>query len=190
MFFQSSIGINILDHYYLPLEKYHSTFHLYEDDDRHYMLTDILELHFIECPKFRQLPFDLHDPLHRWLRFLEQKATAEQLEELMMLDKVFKEAEDRLARLASDAETRRRYALREKALHDRASLLQDAHTAGFQEGIEQGIEQGIYQTARNMLKEGLETTFISRITGLDAAQLERVKETMLLEPKSNGTSVN
>ncbi|CAH8717251.1 Rpn family recombination-promoting nuclease/putative transposase [Paenibacillus thiaminolyticus] len=195
---QRSIGINILDHYYLPLEKYHSTFHLYEDDDRHYMLTDILEIHFIECPKFRQLPFDLHDPLHRWLRFLEQKATAEQLEELMMLDKVFKEAEDRLARLASDAETRRRYALREKALHDRASLLQDARTAGFQEGIEQGIErgieqgfeQGIYQTALNMLREGLETTFISRITGLDGAQLERVRETMLLEPKSNGTSVN
>ncbi|RJG21992.1 hypothetical protein DQX05_19230 [Paenibacillus thiaminolyticus] len=145
-------------------------------------------------PKFRQLPFDLHDPLHRWLRFLEQKATAEQLEELMMLDKVFKEAEDRLARLASDAETRRRYALREKASHDHASLLQDARTAGFQEGIDQGIEQGfeqgIYQTALNMLREGLETTFISRITGLDAAQLERVKETMLLEPESNGTSLN
>ncbi|RJG21993.1 hypothetical protein DQX05_19235 [Paenibacillus thiaminolyticus] len=46
---QRSIGINILDHYYLPLKKYHSTFHLYEDDERHYMLTDILELHFIEC---------------------------------------------------------------------------------------------------------------------------------------------
>lgn len=112
----------------------------------------------------------------------------------MTLDKVFKEAEGRLARLASDAETRRRYALREKALHDRASLLQDARTAGFEEGIEQGIEQGfeqgIYQTALNMLKEGLETTFISRITGLDAAQLECVKETMLLEPKPNETSLN
>ncbi|MFD3272318.1 Rpn family recombination-promoting nuclease/putative transposase [Paenibacillus dendritiformis] len=169
------------------LKKYHNTFHLYEDEERHYMLTDILELHFIECPKFRQLPFDIHDPLHRWLRFLEQKATAEQLEELMMMDKVFKEAEDRLARLASDAETRRRYALREKALHDHASLLHDARTAGLQEGIEQGIEKGIYQTAVNMVKEGLETAFISRITGLDAAQLERVKQTMIREPKSNAT---
>ncbi|BFH16157.1 hypothetical protein J6TS7_11440 [Paenibacillus dendritiformis] len=112
-----------------------------------------------------------------------------------MLDKVFKEAEDRLASLASDAETRRRYALREKALHDHASLLQDARMAGFQEGIEQGIEQGlekgfeqgIYQTAANMLKEGLDTAFICRITGLDAAQLERVKEAMMREPKSNET---
>lgn len=55
---KKTIGINILDHHYLPLDSYHSTFHLYEDEQRHYMLTDILELHFIECPKFGGGPSD------------------------------------------------------------------------------------------------------------------------------------
>ena len=32
-----AIGINILDHVYLPLDKYHSTFHLYEDEQRDYL---------------------------------------------------------------------------------------------------------------------------------------------------------
>jgi len=174
---QRSIGVNILDHPYLPLKKYHSTFHLYEDEERSYMLTDILELHFIECPKFRRLPFDIRDPLHRWLRFLDQQTTTEQLEELMMVDDLFKEAEARLSYLASDEETRRRYALREKALHDRASLLKDARTAG--------IEEGINNTALNMLKEGLDTALISRITGLEASQIERLKENRMCKPETD-----
>lgn len=49
------------------------------------MLTDILELHFVECPKFRSQPFDISDPLHRWLRFLEQNTSKEQLEEFTKL---------------------------------------------------------------------------------------------------------
>ncbi|WGU92433.1 Rpn family recombination-promoting nuclease/putative transposase [Paenibacillus dendritiformis] len=179
---QRSIGVNILDHHYLPLEKFHSTFHLYEDEERSYMLTDILELHFIECPKFRRLPFDIRDPLHRWLRFLDQQTTTEQLEELMKVDELFKEAEARLSYLASDEETRRRYALREKALHDRASLLNDARTAG----IKEGIKEGINNTAINMLKEGLDAALICRITGLDAAQIERLKENRMCKPETNG----
>ncbi|MFD0712790.1 Rpn family recombination-promoting nuclease/putative transposase [Paenibacillus sp. GCM10027626] len=179
----------ILDHHYLPLEKYHNTFHLYEDEVRHYMLTDLLELHFIECSKFRQLPFNINDPLHRWLRFMEKHITNEQLEELMRMDDTIREAEERLAYLASDAETRRRYALREKALHDKASLLKDARDEGIKEGIERGYKQGIeqgmeqgiekmtYEMAINMLKEGLDYKLIRRLTGLDDKQLSQLQQT-------------
>ncbi|MFD0712808.1 Rpn family recombination-promoting nuclease/putative transposase [Paenibacillus sp. GCM10027626] len=178
-----SIGINILDHNYLPLEKYHSTFHLYEDEERHYMLSDILELHFIECPKFRRLPFNINDPLHRWLRFLEQGTPAEQMEELMKVDEVIKEAEARLSYLASDEETRRRYAMREKALHDRASWLEDARTAGLKEGFEQGIEKGNRKTALKMLEEGLDITLIGRITGLSENEIMQLKKVVKDNPR-------
>lgn len=171
-----SIGINILDHRYLPLEKYHSTFHLYEDGERDYMLTDILELHFIECPKFRQLPFNMADPLHRWLRFLEQGTTHEQLEEMMEVDEVIREAHERMEYLRSDEETRRLYALREKALHDRASLMQDARDAGLKEGMEKGVQQ----VALKLLASGTDMALISQATGLSLKQLEQLREKELL----------
>lgn len=170
-----SIGINILDHTYIELESYHTTFHLYEDQERHYMLTDILELHFIECPKFRSQPFDITDPLHRWLRFLEQNTSTEQLEELIKVDDVIREAEARLAYLASDEETRRRYAMREKMLHDRASLMDDARRAGLKEGAEQENRR----IATSMLKEGMELSLISKITKLSEEQLLELRASML-----------
>ena len=49
------ITINILDFNYIELEKYHTTFTLRENDNTEYKLTDILELHFIEKPKFKNI---------------------------------------------------------------------------------------------------------------------------------------
>ncbi|WP_168735655.1 hypothetical protein [Cohnella fermenti] len=70
-------------------------------------MTDSLELHYIECPKFQEVDFNIDDPLHRRLRFLEQDVTPEQLQELMKVDEMIREAEDRLNQLAGDEVTRR-----------------------------------------------------------------------------------
>jgi predicted transposase/invertase (TIGR01784 family) len=61
------ITINILDFGYIPIEDFHTSFHIYEDRHREYMLTDALELHFLDMVKFRrQREKDLvNDPLHR-----------------------------------------------------------------------------------------------------------------------------
>ena len=47
------ITINLLDFEYLETKQYHSSFHLWEDEQKDYMLTDLVEIHFIELPKFR-----------------------------------------------------------------------------------------------------------------------------------------
>jgi flagellar biosynthesis/type III secretory pathway protein FliH len=85
------------------------------------MLTDVLEVHFLECRKFLKVPFNLQDPLHRWLRFLDQRTTPEQLKELMEMDAHMKSAEDMLYELMGDPEVRERYWQRRMAEHERAS---------------------------------------------------------------------
>ncbi|MEF9953585.1 MAG: Rpn family recombination-promoting nuclease/putative transposase, partial [Clostridium sp.] len=89
------ITINILDFEYIPLEKFHSKFHLWEDEDKDYMLTDLIEIHFIEIAKFRKLIHkDLKDnKLHRWLTFLREDISENELKELMEMDKDIKKAE-------------------------------------------------------------------------------------------------
>ncbi|MFC5404054.1 Rpn family recombination-promoting nuclease/putative transposase [Cohnella soli] len=134
--------------------------------------TDILEIHFIECPKFQHVVFDINDPLHHWLRFLDQHTTTEQMEELMRMDETIKEAEARLSYLASDEETRRLYAIREKALHDRASWLEDAEAEGREKGRVEGTAETLKLTALRMLQKGLPIATISEVTGLDEKEIE------------------
>ena len=44
------------------------------------------------------------------------------------------------------------------------------------EGIEKGIEKGKLDTARNLLKENMPVKKISAVTGLSAAQIEKLKK--------------
>lgn len=172
-----TVGINLLDHHYLPLQKFHNMFHLYEDEQRNYLLTDILELHFLEFPKFRKVEFDIHNPLHRWMRFLEQNTTPEQLKEMMKMDRTIHTAETRMSYLASDEETRLLYEAREKALHDRASWLKDAHEEGLEKGLEKGLEQGLEKTATalSMMLKGVDDAKIIKTTGLTSDEINKIK---------------
>ncbi|MDR1997298.1 MAG: Rpn family recombination-promoting nuclease/putative transposase, partial [Candidatus Margulisbacteria bacterium] len=66
------ITINIVNFEFIPLPEFQTSFRLREDRYRDYVLTDVLEIHFIDMVKFRRLPEkDIgHNDLHRdraWL---------------------------------------------------------------------------------------------------------------------------
>ncbi|QJD88421.1 Rpn family recombination-promoting nuclease/putative transposase [Cohnella herbarum] len=192
---KKTITINILDFNYLPLDHFHNTFHLYDDGNKEFMLTDIFEIHFLECLKFRAMQHDLNNPLHRWLLFLDEKVTEQQLEELMTMDSTIKTAEERLQRLSCDEETLRLYEAREEAFIEYNSGMSAARRAGLREGIEigekngekKGIQKGIQQgkqdgkaegkqeVARNMLALGLDIEAIVKCTGLTIDELDKLK---------------
>ena len=76
---KKTIAINILDFNYIEIDTYHTVFHLREDSHKDYKLTDVLEIRFLELPKFRKAKPDLGKPLDRWLvihrRFTERGVT-------------------------------------------------------------------------------------------------------------------
>ena len=129
------ITINILDFEYLPLEKFHSQFHLWEDQEKDHMLTDLVEIHFIEVPKFNELKEKnlKEDKLQRWLTFFYNDISKETLKELMDMDKDIKKVEERLEYLSSDEETIELYRAREKLLHERANMISSAKEEGREE---------------------------------------------------------
>ncbi|WP_461207916.1 Rpn family recombination-promoting nuclease/putative transposase, partial [Clostridium sp. DL1XJH146] len=134
------ITINIMDFEYIELEKFHSKFHLWEDEEKDYMLTDLVEIHFVEIAKFNKLEQKnlKEDRLQRWLTFLNKDISEEKLEELMELDSDIRKVEKRLEYLSSDEKTIALYKAREKSLHERANMISSAKT----EGIKQGIKEG------------------------------------------------
>ncbi|MBE6058564.1 MAG: Rpn family recombination-promoting nuclease/putative transposase [Clostridium sulfidigenes] len=69
------ITINILDFEFLGTENYQSSFHLWEDMEKDYMITDVVEIHFLELPEFRNKENKDYreDDIERWLVFLEKR---------------------------------------------------------------------------------------------------------------------
>jgi len=113
------ITINILDFNFLDLEKFHSKYHLWEDGEQSYLLTDLIEIHFLEMPKFRALKEKnlRENALHRWLKFFDKMLPEEELKELIEMDSAIKRAEKKLEYLSSDAEALTLYRAREDSLH-------------------------------------------------------------------------
>ncbi|MCL1836050.1 MAG: Rpn family recombination-promoting nuclease/putative transposase [Treponema sp.] len=79
-----AIAINIVDFDFLETDKVHTIFHVWEDGDPRLMLTDVLEIHFLNMVKWRKLEGkDIEgDPLHRWLAYFDRNSPPELIEEV------------------------------------------------------------------------------------------------------------
>ena len=168
------ITINILDFEFLGTESYQSSFHLWEDIEKDYMLTDVIEIHFLELPKFRnKKDKDFREnSIERWLMFLEKDTPETTLKELISMDTAIEKAEQKIKYLSSDEDTMRIYYERERSLHERANMISSAEERGIEKGIEQGVEKRNIEIAKNLL-DILDNETIALKTGLD---IETVKE--------------
>ncbi|WPL11564.1 MULTISPECIES: hypothetical protein [Thiorhodovibrio] len=62
-----------------------------------------------------------------------------------------KQAMSRIRELSADEEARRLAFVRERALHDEVSFLNEAKREGLQQGLEQGLRNGREEVARNLM---------------------------------------
>lgn len=166
------ITINILDFDYLKTESYQSSFHLWEDIEKNYMLTDMVEIHFLELPKFRRKKNKNYkdNAIERWLAFLEKDIPETTLRELMDLEPAIEKAEKRIEYLSSDEETMNTYWERERSLHERANMINSAEQRGDLNRAKIGI--------RNMLEKGMDKKDISEILEVDMPLIEEVSKEM------------
>lgn len=162
------ITINILDFNYLDIDKFHSKYHLWEDEEESYLLSDLIEIHFIEMPKFRCFAKkDLKgNALHRWLKFFDKMLSEEELKELIEMDSAIKRAEKKLEYLSSDKEAIELYQARENALHERANMISSAKAEG-------QVEKAL-QVAKNMLASGIDIETISKFTEMPVEELKKL----------------
>ena len=151
----------------------------------------MLEIHFIELPKFCKEELNIKDALHRWLMFLGEPKE-EVLEMLEAMDNKIGKAAKVLNFLSSDPETVRLSELREKAIWDEVSRMNGAKAEGRQQGIQEGIQQGIQEgmqqgtqqgiqqgqinIARRMLAKGLDIEDIAELAGLSVEEIEKLKD--------------
>ncbi len=193
-----TISINILRFKYLDEEKHFHNTYRFKNIKNSKELTDIMEVHFIELPKFdvnkegkkiidklrktdRDSIIEKIDMLEAWTLFLKKpdSLTIRELEDSVP---EIKEAKTELTEISADEKTRRLYEMREDSIRDRISALISENRKGMEKGvkkgIEIGIEKGIIQTAKEMLKNNMDIELISKITKLSVEKISEIKKTL------------
>jgi len=170
------IAINIVNFEAVAVDDFHTVFHLWEDTHRDCMLTDALEIHFIDMKKFNALPDkDIkNNSLHRWLTFFDQNISDDTLKELMTMDTAIYKANEKMEFLANDKEVLRLYHLREMAQIDYDSGMKKAKDEGRTEGRAEGRAEEKIEVAQNMKADGESMEKIMRYTGLTAEAIENL----------------
>ncbi|MBK1809940.1 PD-(D/E)XK nuclease family transposase [Clostridium sp. YIM B02505] len=159
-----TITINILNFNYIDSNKYHTTYHLYEDDEK-IILSDILEIHFVELPKFLDEQPKLNNSLNKWLAFLT-KPEKEVMEVVEMGEPAIKRAITVLDMLSRDPETVRLAELRMKKILDEKSMIEGAK------------DERNKEIAKNALRKGADISFVMDITGLSEDEVRKLKNEM------------
>ncbi|MGY0694574.1 Rpn family recombination-promoting nuclease/putative transposase [Virgibacillus sp. FSP13] len=149
--------------------QYHNIFHLREDTT-HILLTNDIEIHFMELRKLEEDHYDLSDRLTKWLLFLKG-IQQDEWEEIAMETPELKKAMTTLEFLSQDKETRRLYEMRQKALLDERSALGKAR----REGKEEGKAEEKKEVAIKLLADGMSITKVAELTGLSEVEIESLK---------------
>ena len=130
-------------------------------------LGNLLQMNLIELKKADRLGMS-ERPLRAWVNFLEHWK-----EGLVMVDTSYepvRKAMERLKELSADEETRRLAFVRERALRDEISFINDAERRGREEGREEGREA----VARNLIAmQVLDDKQIASASGLQEADIKR-----------------
>ncbi len=149
----------------VSVDDFHTVFHLWEDSHKDCLLTDALEIHFIDVKKFNALPEkDIkNDSLHRWLTFFDQSISDDLLKGLIDMDAAIYKANEKMIFLANDKEVLRLYNMREMAQID--------YNSGMKKARDEGKAEAKTETARNLLEMNMTHEQIAKATGLTPEEI-------------------
>ena len=183
------IVINILDFNLLKdINKEHSCYVIKELETNH-ILTNHLEMHFLELPKYLSSSSRLTDELYAWFYFLTIKEKREKMEEIMeMLVKknpIMKEVYDEYNKFVNTKDLFENYSEYEKNYFDILALNEErikGREEGLKEGLKEGLEKGIEQgeknkaisIAKNLKNAGIDIKIISENTGLSIEEIKKL----------------
>ena len=148
------------------IKKYITKWNIREEEYQKIILTDVMEIYIIELPKFDKYKQKADNKLNSWVKFIENPEVVDMKE-----DKEVSKAKKILEEISKDeherylAELRQKYIMDQKAVED----------AGFDKGLKVGIEQGKRAIAKELKKQNVDISIISKTTGLTKEEIEKLK---------------
>ena len=171
------ISINLIDDIlFNRTDNRMHTCYLLKEKNSNEILTDHLQLHYVEIPKFDENS-DVKKELKNWILFLKSNKE-EDMSQLLKEDTIFEKAMKKYNYFTDNEELLNEYDKREAYLVYQHSLMRDFKEEGKLEGIKEGKLEGRkdekYSIAKNLKKSGLDAKFISENTGLSIEEIEKL----------------
>ena len=186
-----TISIILLDFVYLPETAWHNVYHIYNDISNQ-RLTEHFAMHFIEMKKFTYSDIKKLTKLGTWAAYFSN-CDAKEMEVLTMNNNVMKDIAKAENAFTNDETMRYQYMLREKAIRDYYSGLDDAKQEGIEIGekrgeergrklgVAQGVQQEKMANILGMLREGIDMAVIAKITSCSLEEIRQIADKQLAE---------
>ena len=168
------ITINILMYNIFKKENYH-TIATIRDNENKEKITDRLEIHFIELPKFLKSKEKGNRKLRQWLEFICNKRKGE-IEMAVKENEKIAKASQEWEYLRGDEAVKRMAFLKEKWERDWNSGMHSAEEAGIEKGMKKGKREEKKEIAIKMIHEKIDEEIISKVTNLSLDEIEKLKE--------------
>ena len=167
------ISINLIDDIlFNRTDNRMHTCYLLKEKNSNEILTDHLQLHYVEIPKFNENA-DIKKELKNWILFLKSNKE-EDMSQLLKEDTIFEKAINKYNYFTDNKDLLNEYDRREAFLVYQSSIMRDFKEEGREEGREEGIKERNYAIAKNLKKSGLDIKFISENTGLSIEEIEKL----------------
>ena len=165
---KKTIGINILNYELFKEGPYHEIGRLKREYNNK-VITDKMEIHYIQLPKFIKERKGTETKLEQWMQFLCQK-DKRKVEQAMVKNKEIRKANAEYGILTEEAYERRLAYLIDKGQRDYNTQIigarnegrQEGIKEGKQEGIKEGRKKGIEELAKELLKLGVSNEIIEK----------------------------
>ena len=116
------------------IDNYHTTWHLREDKHFDTELTSFLEIHIIELNKFKE---GKENPDNDWIKFILGGSMGKKED----FEKEVQEAIKELEELEQNPEMRELFRLKQKALRDKVSFMEEDLRIAKEEGFKLGVQE-------------------------------------------------
>ena len=161
------------------IEDFYTSFSIRSDKSPYFCFNGDLRLITVELSKFKKRePSALLDLREEWCYLLkESKRMGErESEELSAKGEDMKKAMFRLKELSREEELRLVEEAKEKAWRDQAAREDDSFDEGLEQGMKKGMEKGKRELVMSMLKNELDMSLITRITGFSKEEICKIRE--------------
>ena len=179
------ITINILMYNIFKKENYH-TIATIRDNENNEKITDRLEIHFIELPKFLKSKEEGNKKLRQWLEFICNKRKGEVEMAVKENEKIAK-ANQEWEYLRGDEAEKRLAFLKEKWERDWNSNMHYAEETGMEKGMKKGMKKGeeskTKEVAIKMLRKRIDEVMIAEVTNLTLEEIEKLRNEVEYELK-------
>ena len=143
-----------------------------DDKDKYEIMTDNFRIIYLELKKYLINSYNYNDKLTKWVDFLTNPID---LERRTLEDKDIEKARETLNYISTSKEERLIIEKIIEGRNDYYSAKNIAREEGIEEGEKKGEKNKSIEIAKNMLKEGLDISLISKLSGLSINEVKELK---------------